>query len=104
MGAIYAATQRLNIRREPRITPQNRVGEIAAGTQREVFELMPMNKENQVWGRISQPDSHGVSLWVCIENLNTKFMIPVSSSIPAGNWVNEVDAFLRGIGYTGTRP
>jgi hypothetical protein len=107
---LYVATQRLNIRREPRITSSNRVGELAAGTQREVHEVLPMNKDNQVWGRISEPDNHGIALWVCLENLNTKFMKPVGeASSPAvastsGNWQREVDAFLRGLGYQGAKP
>lgn len=103
---LYVTTQKLNIRRSPRITPVNRVGMLDVGMQREILEILPANQNGEVWGRITEPDNKGVALWVCISNMNTKFMLPVESESPqiAGRWAQEVDAFLRGLGYKGVKP
>lgn len=73
MATTYTALQLVNIRREPRITGSNKVGQLSAGHQRVVFETLT-DKSNQTWGRISEPDSAGVSNWVCIRGLNREYM------------------------------
>lgn len=78
----YITLQRLNIRRQPRITSSNRVGELDPGTQREVYETL-VDAQNNTWGRISEPDNYGVSLWFMIKNINKEFARPVADEQPA---------------------
>ena len=81
---IYEAQTDVNIRREPRIVEYkigknfitNRVGGISVGTQRMIYSLVT-NKDNSTWGRVSQSDSAGIAEWICIQNMNRVFMLPV---------------------------
>lgn len=100
----YRAQQILNIRREPRITGSNRIGQLAAGTERDVLDTMT-NSNGETWGQITEADNHGIAGWVCIQNINTVFMKPVATMIipiPSGDaWRIAIDAWARAQGFNG---
>ena len=77
----YITLQRLNIRKQPRITSTNRVGTLDMGTEREVYETI-VDSQNNTWGRISEPDNYGQSLWFMIKNINKEFARPVVETAP----------------------
>lgn len=99
---LYEAQADVNIRREPRVVEYkvagkfitNRVGAINVGTQRIIFSLLT-NDKGETWGRVSEADSAGIAEWVCVQNLNRRFMKPISSAVevtaPSGD---AVDALL----------
>lgn len=74
---IYVAITNVNIRKEPRVVDNilgtNKIGAITAGTRREVFETLT-NNDNSTWGRISDFDSAGKALWICIHGLNREYL------------------------------
>lgn len=80
---IYEVISDVTIRREPRIVEYqdpatkklitNAVGKLTIGTQREVYSTT-VDKNNVLWGRVSESDAAGISEWVCIKGLNRTFM------------------------------
>ncbi len=61
----------LNIRKEPRITPTNKVGQLKLGDKRAIYEFT-IDDKHQTWGRVSGYDSAGKALWICAEEINRK--------------------------------
>jgi len=80
---MYEVISDVTIRREPRVVEYkdttngkfvtNAVGKLTVGTQREVYSVT-VDKDNAMWGRISESDALGISQWVCIKNINRTFM------------------------------
>lgn len=85
---VYESISDVNIRREPRIAEYkiggvwvtNQVGRISAGTRR-MIDSFVINKDNSIWGRVSDADSAGISEWICIKNINRVFMKPVDGAV-----------------------
>lgn len=85
---MYEAIDTVNIRKEPRIVESkilgkwinNRVGQLDAGDQRMIYSIVT-DSNNYTWGRVSQNDSAGVALWVCINTTNKVFMKPVDDYV-----------------------
>lgn len=102
----YETKQVLNIRREPRITGSNIVGQLSAGTRRTIYSLIT-NDRGETWGRVSESDNAGIAEWVCIQNLNRKFMEqltnekpPVVSEVTRAEF-DRLVKWAREKGYTG---
>lgn len=98
-AGIYESTQEVNIRKEPKITWTNIVGRLQSGTQRTIHEFVTDDK-NQTWGRISEPDSAGISQWVCVQSLNRTYMKPVNIH-NANDRLSRLEAWARIQGYKG---
>jgi len=89
---MYEATDTVNIRKEPRIVESkilgkwinNRVGQLDAGDQRMIYSIIT-DSNNYTWGRVSQSDSAGVALWVCVNTTNRVFMKPVEEVVSVVN-------------------
>ncbi len=69
----YECISIVNIRREPKIGLTNIKGKLSVGTQRTIYSVITDNN-NMTWGRVSLADSAGISEWVCIREINRKFM------------------------------
>ena len=70
---IYEVMSTVNVRKEPRVTWTNKVGQKSAGTRVQVYSVQT-NNDNSTWGRISEPDAAGVALWCCIQEVNRQFL------------------------------
>ena len=104
---IYEAQARVQIRREPRITGTNVTGAIDTGTQKYIYSIQT-DAKSYTWGRISEPDSAGISLWVCIQIPNRTFMkfVQAGDDHPTGDAtlesrVTALEAWARAKGYAG---
>lgn len=106
---LYQTLQILNIRREPRITGSNKVGQLAAGTVREIYSTIT-NSNGETWGQVSLPDNAGIAQWVCISNINRVYMRPVTPSVDAAPivggdaWRKAIDSWARLKGFDGPQP
>ena len=95
----YEAISNVNIRRQPRVTPENWMGRIEKGTQREIYSIIT-NDDNTTWGRISEADGAGISQWICIKGLNRTYMQLVSNH---GEIVNDHDKLIKLIEWAKTK-
>lgn len=103
----------LNIRREPRIVEygkvHNRIGVYTAGREVDVFNIIT-HSNGETWGRVTLPDNHGISGWMCVRNLHTVFAEVVETDVPVVDvptgdpWRNALDAWARAKGFDGPRP
>lgn len=96
---LYECISEVFIRREPRVIDNvlghNRVGKLTVGTQRQVYDVIT-NKDNTTWGRISEPDSAGISQWVCIKGLNRTYMKLVEDNNPEIETLMDLIAYKLG--------
>ena len=81
----YKILRDVRIRREPRITSTNIRGLYTVGKIVDVFGEVS-NSSGETWGQVSEPDATGVSLWICLRNINGKFAELIQESvIPVDN-------------------
>lgn len=98
---LYEVISNVNIRREPRILPENIVGKLTIGKQRTIYSVIT-DEHNYTWGRISFADAAGVSEWVCMKDINREFVKLVKSSgSTLDGRLERLESWARTKGYTG---
>lgn len=103
---IYEVTSQVTIRRQPVITEYtdpkthkyvtNQVGSLNVGTKRAIYSVQ-VQKDNSVWGRVSEADSAGIAQWVCIENINRIFMKFVEPLVKPSDGFERLEAELEAL-------
>lgn len=119
---LYKVISAVYIRREPRIVEYrdkkerivtNIVGSKNIGDYIRI-DATTTDSRNQTWGKVSEPDAAGKSLWICLRDINRTFAEKVEqedhSTIPdpaaCMQWMKAVDEWARSQStpYTGPRP
>ena len=83
-GHYKVINEKLNIRQEPRVLLSNVAGQLSFGDIRQVYETIT-DDSNNIWGRISEENNAGKALWICMSNLNRRFVEEVEATNKSTN-------------------